>query len=120
MSAATVAERLLAARSEVRRACDLLIAPTPEALNGCQDALERAISQLADLRPQCRDLPAGAGARSTACALRTEVQRAARLLQSLARFYNGWERILGTMSGGYTASGDPAPVARIGRLCCRG
>ena len=51
MSAATVAERLLAARSEVRRACDLLIAPTPEALNGCQDALERAISQLADLRP---------------------------------------------------------------------
>jgi hypothetical protein len=47
MSAATVAERLLAARSEVRRACDLLIAPTPEALNGCQDALERAISQLA-------------------------------------------------------------------------
>src|ERR1017187_2381756 len=120
MPAGPVAERLVAARSEVRQACDLLIDPTPEALNSCQDALERAISQLADFRSQCRDRPAGSGARSVACTLRTEVRRAARLLQSLARFYSGWERILGAMSGGYPASGDPAPVARTGRLCCRG
>ena len=120
MPAGPFAERLVAAKSEVTRACDLLIDPTPEALNNCQDALERAISQLADFRSQCRDRPAGSGARSVACTLRTEVRRAARLLQSLARFYSGWERILGAMSGGYTASGDPAPVARTGRLCCRG
>jgi hypothetical protein len=120
MPAAHPSERLVAAHSEVRRACDLLVAPTPEALNGCRDALERAISELADFRWQCRELPAGSGARSMACGLRTEVLRAGRLLRSLASFYHGWERILGTMSGGYTASGDPAPVARNGRLCCRG
>jgi hypothetical protein len=114
MTAAPCAERLAAARGEVKRACDLLIAPTPDALNSCQEALERAVSALMELRAQCREVPAGAGA------LRAEILGARRLLQNLAGFYRGWERILGTMSAGYTAGGDPAPVSRIGRLCCRG
>jgi len=120
MPAAPAAGMLVAARSEVRRACDLLIAANPEALNRCRETLERAVSELSNFQTQCRELPAGSGARSMACALRTEVLSARRLLLSLADFYAGWERILGTMSGGYTASGDPAPVARLGRLCCRG
>src|ERR1039458_8247362 len=111
------AGELGAAQSEVRRACDLLTAPTPEALNRCQEALERAVSELVDFRSHCGEHQ---GAWSVACGLRAEVLRAARLLHSLAGFYRGWERILGTMSGGYTASGDPAPPARTGRLCCRG
>jgi hypothetical protein len=112
--------RLAAARAEVGRACDLLIAATPEALDHCRDKLERAVSELAGFRSQCRELPASPEDWSMACALRTEVLRASRLIQNLAGFYHGWERILGTMSGGYTANGDPAPVARIGRLYCRG
>lgn len=126
MTAAPGAERLAIARSEVKRAYDLLIAPTPEALNHCQDALERAVSALTEFRSRCQAGAAEPGAVSVvgvyqlACALRVDVQRAGRLLQSLAGFYRGWERILGTMSAGYTAGGDPAPVARIGRLCCRG
>ena len=114
------AGRLLTARSEVKRACDLLVAANPQTWNGCQEALERAVSELASFQTERRELPAHSGARTMASALRTEVQRARRLLESLASFYRGWERILGTMAGGYTASGDPAPVARIGRLCCRG
>jgi len=120
MSAAPGAERLAAARSEMNRACNLLIAPTPEALNTCRDSLERAVSALTEFRSLCADFPADSGAKSLACALRAEVLRARGLLQSLASFYRGWERILGTMSAGYTAGGDPAPVARVGRLCCRG
>jgi hypothetical protein len=120
MSPAPGAERLAAARSEVNRACDLLIAPTPEALNTCQESLERAISALKEFRSQCGDVPADSGVKSIARALQAEVLRAGGLLQSLASFYRGWERILGTMSAGYTAAGDPAPVARVGRLCCRG
>jgi hypothetical protein len=112
--------RLLAAQREVARACDLLIAPTPEALEGCRDALERAVSELAEFPSQCREFPSHSGARPIVCGLRAEVRRAARLFESLAGFYHGWERILGTMSGGYTAGGGPAPVTRIGRLCCRG
>jgi hypothetical protein len=120
MPAALVAERLATAQSEVQRACNLLITPTPEALNNCQDALARAVSALTEFRSQCVETPAGSGIVSMAGALRAEVLQARRLLQNLASFYRGWERIFGTMSAGYTAGGDPAPVARSGRLCCRG
>jgi hypothetical protein len=120
MTAAPGADRLAAARTEVKRACDLLIAPTPEALVNCQDALERAVLAFMEFRSQGRQVPAGAGGGTVAGALRAEILGARRLLQSLAGFYRGWERILGTMSAGYTAGGDPAPVSRIGRLCCRG
>jgi hypothetical protein len=89
-------------------------------LERCQGALERAVSELADFRSNGGVVPGNVSARSTALRLRTEVLRAARLLQSLAHFYHGWERILGTMSDGYTASGDAAPVTRRSRLCYRG
>jgi hypothetical protein len=120
MSTAASAERLVAARSEVKRACDLLIATTPEALNRCQEALAQAVYELREFRSQCGESPGDSTALSTAAALRGELRRANRLLQNLASFYRGWERILGTMSAGYTSGGDPAPVARTGRLCCRG
>lgn len=120
MTAARDAERLATARSEVNRACNLLIAPTPEALNTCQDALQRAIAALTESRSPSHGFQAGPAVEPEARALRAEVRRAGWLLQNLADFYRGWERILGTMSGGYTANGAPAPVARLGRLCCRG
>jgi hypothetical protein len=110
----------MAAQSEVKRACDLLIAPTLEALPKCPDALARAVSALTEFRSQCLEVPAGPDVRSMTRELQKDVLRARRLLQNLAGFYGGWERILGTMSGGYTAAGNPAPVTRIGRLCCRG
>ena len=120
MTAAPGAERLVAARLEVKRASHLLIAPTPEALQSCQDALEHAVSALTDFRSRGVEVPADGKVRSLAGALRTEIRTARRLLQNLAGFYRGWERILGSMSAGYTAGGDPAPVTRVGRLCCRG
>ena len=120
MAPAHAAERLVAARSEVKRACDLLVAPSPQALDTCQTALQRAVVELTNLPSHGAELLADAGARSAAHGLRAEVLRAARLLGSLSSFYQGWERILGALSAGYTANGDPAPVARPGRLCCRG
>ena len=120
MDAARGAERLATARSEVHRACELLIAPSPKALNNCQEALEHAVSALKEFRSFSQEAPPEPGARSLALILKTEVSRARRLMESLAAFYKGWERILGTMSGGYTSSGSPAAVTREGRFCCRG
>jgi hypothetical protein len=120
MTAAHGAERLAMARSEVTRACALLIAPTPEALRTCQGALERAVEALSELRSPPADFREDPAVPPQARALRIEVLRAGRLLQNLAKFYRGWERILGAMSAGYTSNGDPAPVSRMGRLCCRG
>jgi hypothetical protein len=119
MPSAHAAEQLVAAHSEVKRACDLLIASSPEALDRCQGALQQAVSDLAAFRKENTEV-AASGARPVALELRREIMRAARLLQSLAGFYQGWESILGAMTAGYTASGDAAPVARQGRFCCRG
>jgi plasmid stabilization system protein ParE len=120
MPASSPTERLVVAQSEVRRACDLLVAASPEALERCQEALQHAVTELAGFRSKCRELPGTPAVRSLAYGLRAEVLRAGRLLQSLSGFYRGWERILGAMSAGYTATGDPAPVVRHGRFCCRG
>jgi hypothetical protein len=120
VTAAHCAERLEMARAEVTRACGLLIAPTPEALHTCQDALQQAVAALTELQSPPEEFRADPAVKPQARALRTEVLRADRLLQNLARFYRGWERILGTMSAGYTVNGDPAPVNRMGRLCFRG
>ena len=115
MHSAPGAERLAIARSEVHRACGLLIAPTPEALKNCEDALARAVSAMQT------GIDGGEPAtQATARSLGVAVARAGRLLGNLAAFYHGWERILGAMSGGYTADGAPAAVSRQGRLCCRG
>ena len=120
MSAVPLEGRLAAARSDVERACDLLIRSTPEALHGCQDALERAVRGLADVPAQAVKLAADPAIPLRAKGLRSEVLRARHLLERLAGFYQGWERILGTMSGGYSANGDPVPLTRLGRLDCRG
>lgn len=120
MTGAPGAEQLAIARAEVNRACGLLVAPTPEALLNCQQALTSAVSALMEFRDQCRQTPTASSASLAMRAFRNEIHRAGRLLQNLANFYRGWERILGTRSGGYTASGDPAPVARVGRLSCQG
>jgi hypothetical protein len=119
MAGGSVTAPLAAARAELQRACGLLVASTPEAWNGCRVALEEAVAQLARFRSQPRGPESDAAVRM-AGALRKEVLLARALLQNLAAFYRGWERILGTMSGGYTSSGEPAPVSRTGRLCCRG
>lgn len=120
MAAAHAADRLVAVHSEVKRACDLLVAASPEALESSLESLQRAVFEMSDLQIQVQRTLQNADARPLAYALRAEIMRASRLLQSLASFYSGWERILGTMSAGYTACGNPAPVARHGRLCCRG
>jgi len=114
------AERLVAAQAELKRACSLLIVARPESLTDLRDTLARAVSELTDFRSQLGVALADSGNRSKASALRSDIETAKRLLQNLARFYVGWERILGTMSSGYTAAGDPAQVVRVGRLCCRG
>lgn len=119
MDAARGAEQLARVRSEVHRACELLIASTPEAINNCQEALQRAVAILQGFRPDIGEYPQGFDAGAFGLALKSDVLRAARLLENLAGFYRGWERILGAMSGGYTSKGAPAAVDRQGRLCCR-
>jgi hypothetical protein len=131
MAPAKPTERLAAARSRLDSASQFLMAPSSGALENCREALEQAISQLTPPRASALSedrepgVSAGDGSSRTdllasAYQLRTRLGHAKQLLDSAARFYSGWERILGAMSGGYTSSGEPAAAQRPGKLCWRG
>src|SRR5579872_4370316 len=109
MPAVPLAGRLVEAQTDLTQACDLLVAATPEALRQCQQSLRQAISHLAEAQAADGAL-FGPGLRNLAQNLRADVLRSRRLLENLAVFHQGWERILATMSGGYTPSGNPVPL----------
>jgi hypothetical protein len=120
MPAAEVVERLLAVRSEVDQACNLLISPSPTALDSCSHLLETAGSRLAELQPQLHQGAGNPAAQQEARRLRTAVMCAKVLLQNASSFHVNWGRLLGALSAGYNERGDPAPVSRHGRICLQG
>lgn|SRR5690349_6990889 len=110
-----VIEQLAAARLELDRAGELLLAPSPDALDRCSAALESTSHRLG----QWPQLAAAAGdpdALAEAWRLRDSFRRAERLLQNAGDFHFNWFRLRGTMTGGYTHSGDAAPVLHGHRI----
>lgn len=120
MTAANVAEGLAAARSEVERACRLMIFASPEFLDGCPGLLERACAVIAEFRPWLSGVRGDPGVLAEAYRLRFAVRHASRLLENAREYHAKWNRILGSMTGGYTSYGDPAPFLRPGRVCLTG
>jgi hypothetical protein len=116
-----VTGQLAAARKELERACDLLLAPSPEALDRCADLLQAAVaqvtaSQAAIATPAEREPGAAAEGRR----LQSAVRRARRLLDAAAEYHQNWARRMGTLSAGYDSRGEPAAVERGRRLIVRG
>jgi len=118
--AANVVEGLAAARFQVERVCGLLVAASPEFLDGCPGPLERACSVIAEFRPWLSEVQGDPDALAEAYRLQFAVRHAARLLESAWQYHAKWNRILGAMTGGYTRRGDPAPVIRPARVCLTG
>jgi hypothetical protein len=115
-----VLTRLTAARSEVISVCNGLLSPSPEALDGCASLLERAVGELETCRRLLERAATGHPELEQARGLRTDLRRARHLLQNASSYYSGWQRLLGTMSGGYTACGSPAQLALPARVCLQG
>jgi hypothetical protein len=122
MPAAEVVERLVAVRLQVDRACDLLISPTPTALDSCSHLLETACSRLAQLQPRLCQGAGNPAAKEEARRLRAAIMCAGRLLENALSFHVNWGRLLGALSAGYTERGEPAPapVSHRGRICLQG
>jgi hypothetical protein len=118
--AAEIVEGLQAVRTQVDRVCNLLISPSPTALDSCSQLLETAGSRLAQLQPQLRQAAGNPAAKEEARRLRTAVVCAKRLLENASRFHVNWGRLLGALSAGYTERGEPAPAPRQGRICLQG
>jgi hypothetical protein len=113
--------QLADARQELERVCDLLLSPSPAALDQCSSLLKTAVAKVA----ACQAAVTGPhqtepGASVEGHRLQAAVRRARRLLESAAEYHQNWTRRIGAMSAGYDARGEPAAVTQGRRLILRG
>jgi hypothetical protein len=109
----SIAQQLAQVRRQLDGACDRLTTPSPASLDACAHDLESAIGQLT----ACRPSPADAEALEQAWHVRRSFLRARKLMESSAAFHENWTRVRGTISGGYTATGEAASIVHQGRIC---
>jgi len=112
--------RLAAAHAAVARACGWLESPSPANLDRCAMMLEKAAADLAEGRGKLAEARRSAASLAEAHRLRGAIEGAGTLLHKAFEYHARWNQILGAMAGGYTATGDAAPVARRGRVLVRG
>src|SRR3954449_12321818 len=114
------AEQLRESSAQVERACALLIAPAPEALDGCSGVLEAAVQQLQSFRPALHDARGDPETLAEAWRLQRNLRRAGVLLTNASAYHTGWNELVGVQTAGYRPDGGAAESPRAGRLCLRG
>lgn len=112
----TLLEQFAAASAELDRACEVLLSPTPEALERCSSVLDSAVCRIESFGPQLAEARGDARALEAAYRVRRSFLHAAQLLENAASFHGTWLSIRGAMTGGYTDRGEAAPLRQIGRL----
>ena len=112
-----IAERLAAIRTQVDRACVMLISPDPGNLEESAQFLQAASLDLAAI---ASPIPATDNTLAASQSLRSSVRRAAALLQHAAAFHQGWRRILGSMCSGYQPGGSASAIERQARVSIEG
>jgi len=120
METQALVEQVVAARQQVDFAGGLLLRPSPENVEQCSTILEGAGRQLAQWQSECSLLRGDPAALAEAWHLRRSVQRTSRLLQGAADFHTNWLNARGAMTGGYTVTGEPAPLLHGKRICVEG
>ena len=120
MGAAGLVEQLMSARQQLDFASNLLAKPSPDALESCASLLEAAGRQLAEWQPAFSRQAGDAIALEEAWRLRRSFVRAARLLQGVGEFHLNWLQLRGAITGGYTGTGESAPLLHASRISLQG
>jgi hypothetical protein len=120
MATAALLEQLMSARQQLDSAHDLLTKPSPETLDRCSSVLEAAGHQLAEWQPTFSQRAGNAAALEEAWRLRRSFVRTTRLLQGAGDFHLNWLRLRGAMTGGYTETGESAPLLHRNRISLHG
>jgi hypothetical protein len=120
MGTAALVEQLMSARQQLDFACILLAKPSPEALESCSSVLEAAGRQLAECQPAFSQQAGNAAALEEAWRLRRSFVRTARLLQGAGDFHRNWLQLRGALTGGYTETGQSAPLMHGNRISLHG
>jgi len=116
----SVSHQLSSARAGVSDVCQLLLSPSPAALDRCTPLLETAVAEVSACLPELRGSQGRQDVLDEAQRLFLAVGHAKRLLEGAAEFHHNWIRRLGALSGGYTGSGEPATVERGSRMQIEG
>src|ERR1039457_2776481 len=120
MGTAALVEQLMSARQQLDFACKLLVRPSPEALESCSSVLEATGRQLAEWQPTFSQETGNAAALEEAWRLRRSFVRTARLLQGAGDFHRNWLQLRGAITGGYTETGESAPIIHANRISLHG
>ena len=122
----SVFEELREVRSALEQVREVLLAPSPAAVERCTAFLETAVQRMASVETRLRAEPAGGsdkvvpGIRMELEFVRRELRNVHSLMEQAAAFYMHWAGMLSLGSGGYTASGAPAAIAGKGRIAVQG
>ena len=120
MPTAALVEQLMSARQQLDFASKLLAKPSPEAMESCSSVLEAAGRQLSEWQPTFSQQAGDAAALEEAWRLRRSFVRTSRLLQGVGDFHRNWLQIRGTITGGYTETGESAPIIHANRISLHG
>jgi hypothetical protein len=119
-------EELREVRSALERVREVLLAPSPAALESCAAFLETAVQRMASLEARLREEPAAGsdkvvpGMRMELEFVRRELRNVHALMEQASAFYMHWAGLLSLAGAGYTASGRPAAAASTGRIAVQG
>lgn len=120
MPTAALVEQLMSARQQLDFAGGLLLRPSPEALERCASVLEAAGNQLTEWQPSISRQAGNAEALEEAWRLRRSFIHTARLLHNAGDFHRNWLQRRGAMTGGYTGTGESAPILHSSRISLQG
>jgi hypothetical protein len=120
MGTSALVEQLVSARQQLDFASNLLAKPSPEALESCSSVLEAAGRQLAEWQPAFAGQAGDADALEEAWRLRRSFARTSRLLQGAGDFHRNWLQLRGAITGGYTETGESAPLMHANRISLHG
>jgi len=115
--------RVRSARRHVDALRSALLSPAAGPLEECLPALEEAASCLRTVQGKlAEELPphVRSDLRREIRALQQQIAVVLRLIAAGAAFAEGWARMLGAATGGYTPAGSPTPLTPSQRLRVEG
>jgi hypothetical protein len=122
----SVCEELREVRSALEQVREVLLVPSPAAVESCAPFLETAARRMASVERKLREEPVGGnekvvpGVRMELEFVRRELRNVHALMEQSAAFYMHWAGMLSLGAAGYTASGRPAALAGTGRIAVQG
>jgi hypothetical protein len=120
MNQPRVTDSLRKARLELEQVCRMLLRPSPEILEACEERLAKVAKEIEASRPLWREARNDIQVVGEARSVKRALQRVRRLLDTAARFHAGWRRIRAGMSGQYQSDGSLPEIRCRARIFVRG